>query len=188
MPEIVTVMHAVALAIAATAAVTDARTGLIPNWLTLPPLVAAPLLYGFIGGPSAGLWSVASLLVSGLVPYVLFRKGAIGGGDVKLFAALGAICAVPPGGPMSVSIGIEAQLYAFVAASVFALGRLAYQGKLLKTVMRTVFLMVNPVLPKRYRREIDPELMTSIRLGIPIFAGTAVAVLLHNRHIWSPGG
>ena len=80
------------VAITAMAAVTDYRTGRIPNWLTLPPLVVGPLLHFVSGGPTGLLGALVAIAVCGLVPYLMFRCGAIGGGDVKLFAAMGALC------------------------------------------------------------------------------------------------
>src|SRR5690606_7695515 len=109
----------------------------------------------------------------GMVPYFLFRRGAMGGGDVKLLAALGALCTWPPG-PHSLSVGLEAELYGFLAASLYALAKMAYEGKLLRVLGRTAFLCLNPVLPERLRRDIAPELMTSVRLGGAIFAGVVV--------------
>jgi len=96
----------------AVAAVTDARTGLIPNWLTLPSLLGALLIHGLIGGPGALGWATLSGFSCGLVPLVLFRAGAIGGGDVKLFAVLGAL--------VGVHSGLEVQMtsYGIAIASV----------------------------------------------------------------------
>ena len=82
------------IAVAATAAATDARSGLIPNWITLPPLLAALVLHFVTQGAGGLALSLAGALVCGLVPYLLFRQGTMGGGDVKLLAALGAL-----GGP-----------------------------------------------------------------------------------------
>ena len=82
-----------ALTTALIAAVTDARTGKIPNWLTFGSLGLALLWH-------AGLWqgkytaeALLGLLAGGFIPLVSFlwsRGRAIGGGDVKLLAALGA--------------------------------------------------------------------------------------------------
>src|SRR5262245_30441442 len=99
------IAHGSALLIAAVAAVTDFRRGEIPNWLTLPPLAVAPAAYGILHGPWGALGAIAAATVAGLVPYLLFRRGAAGGGDVKLFAALGATAGL--------SIGIEAELCTF---------------------------------------------------------------------------
>lgn len=168
--EATSIAHGTALLIAAAAAVTDFRRGEIPNWLTLPPIVLAPAVYGILDGPWGALGALASIVVSGLVPYLLFRRGAAGGGDVKLFAAVGAVAGL--------SVGIEAQLITFLAAALVSLGRLAWDGRLLRTVSNALFLAINPVLPSGWRREIVPELMTTVRLGGFAFVGTLGALAL----------
>ena len=92
---------------------------------------------------------------------------------MKLFAALGAL--------LQPLIGFEAQTYAFVAAALIAPARLAYEGKLLKTLKNTVFLVANPFMPKDKRRTVDQEMMSWFRMGPAIFLGTAVAALMHWR-------
>ncbi|HWM84467.1 MAG TPA: A24 family peptidase [Kofleriaceae bacterium] len=171
-----TIAHGSALLIAAIAAVTDFRRGEIPNWLTLPPLVVAPIAYGILHGPWAALGAVAAMVVCALVPYMLFRRGAAGGGDVKLFAALGAVAGM--------SIGIEAQLVTFMAAAVITLGRLAWNGRLLRTLSNAVFLGLNPILPGRWRRPVAPELMSVVRLGGFAFVGTTLALFMRQPAPW----
>ena len=175
--DVLLIAHGVALLIAAVAAVTDFRTGEIPNWLTLPPLVVAPVAYFVLHGIWGLVGSVGAIVVCGLVPYLLFRRGAAGGGDVKLFAAIGAV-----GG---LAVGIEAQLITFMAAALISLGRLAWNGRLLRTLYNSTFLGLNPILPQKYRREVAPELMTMVRLGAFAFVGTAVALLLRYPMPWS---
>ena len=79
------------LGLALVAAVTDWRRGEIPNWLTLPPLVLAPAAFALFVSPGAALVSIAGIFICGLVPYLLFRQDAIGGGDVKMVAAIGGL-------------------------------------------------------------------------------------------------
>jgi len=165
------IVHACSVLIAGIAAVTDWRTGHIPNWLTLPPLVIAPIVHGLAGGYQGLLLSVAGIVGCGLVPYLIFRLKGMAGGDVKLFAAIGAVA-----GPF---MGIEAQFYAFIFAALFALGRLAWQGKLLRTLANTFYLGLNPVLPKKWKRTVTPELMTTVRLGAAIFAGTVATAIMN---------
>ena len=164
------IAYGCAVVVTAIGAFTDIRTGHIPNWLTLPPLVIAPLAYLIVYGVRDMGYSIAGILVCGLVPYLMFRRQAMAGGDVKLFAAVGAIIGFGP--------GIEAQFISFIVASLYALGRLAWHGKLFRTLANSAYLGLNPVLPKKYRREVTPELMHRIRLGGAIFAGTAIAVFL----------
>jgi prepilin peptidase CpaA len=170
-----------AVAITAIAAAYDWRKGEIPNWVTLGPFALGLVVHGILGALSQGargaLWSVMAALLGaiacGLVPVFLWWKGAIGGGDVKLLIALGALL-----GPM---LGIEAELFGFIAAAVYAPARLAYDGKLLRTLGNTAALALNPVLPKNKRKEVAPEMMTWLRFGPPMFVGMCVTVLLNWR-------
>ena len=170
-----------ALLVTGAAAVFDWKTGHMPNWLTLGALVLAP--FGHLGvsiaaGSSgtaltnAGL-SIAGAGVCALVPYLLWRAEGMWGGDVKLLAALGALLR-----PM---VGIETEMYAFIAGMLYALGKMAYEGKLMRTLANSVTLMFNPLRQKGSRKEVPREMMTKMRLGPSIFAGTVVMAVLHWR-------
>lgn len=169
------------LAVSSIAAVTDARTGRIPNWLTLPAAVLGVGVHTVLGGRTGLLLSLGGLALSGLIPWALHRStrgAAIGGGDVKLFAAIGAL-----GGPV---MGVEVELSALVLLSVFALLRLAFQGKLLRVVANGLRLLVNPVLPGRWRRAVAPETLTEMRMGPAIAAGALVVVARDQLARWLP--
>lgn len=81
----------------AVAAATDLKTGKIYNALTLPLLLSGLLLAFFFpegsgGGPKSSLLG----LVVGFVPlYLVYLRGGMGGGDVKLMAAIGALKGFP---------------------------------------------------------------------------------------------
>lgn len=73
------------------AALIDARTRRIPNWLVLV-LAVSGLAYGLVG-PAPASGPIASLfgLATGFGCWILFyAAGWLGAGDVKLFAAAGA--------------------------------------------------------------------------------------------------
>ncbi len=162
------VQHIAVLLVCLTAAVTDLRGGHIPNWLTLPPLVIGPLYWGATGGLGGLAQSLLGLLLCGLVPLVLFLRGAIGGGDVKLLAAVGALAGY--------NLGLEIEFFSFLLAAVGALFFLTWKGKLWRTLSNAMRLLFNPFLPKRLRREVTPELMTSLRFGGPVLAAAALGI------------
>jgi prepilin peptidase CpaA len=70
--------------------ISDLRSARIPNWLTYSGLLAALMLRFSLLGSSAVKSGVMGILVAGVLFFVLFVIGAMGGGDVKLMAAVGA--------------------------------------------------------------------------------------------------
>ena len=68
----------------------DVRSARIPNWLTYGGLLLA-LVLRLAGSGWAGFRSgVVGMLVAGVIFCLLFAIGAMGGGDVKLIASVGA--------------------------------------------------------------------------------------------------
>jgi prepilin peptidase CpaA len=164
-----TVTYAAMLLIALIASASDLRTGLIPNWLTFPTLIVAPLMGAAFDGTRGLVGSLLGIVICGLVPLVFHRLGAMGGGDVKLFAALGAL-----GGP---GLGLEIELLALSCAFFWGLAVLTFRGDLLRSLATSGRLAVNVFVPENRRRPIAPEQLTSLRIGAAIFAGTLLAVM-----------
>lgn len=170
--------HALLLLIAGCAAVTDLRSGQIPNWITLPPLLAAPLVYLAIGGPRALLASLFGALVCGAVPALVFfvSPAGMGGGDVKLLAAIGALAGA--------YLGIEIELYSFLAISGYALLLLAWRGQLRSALRNSAVTFLNLFLPRDRRRPIATESMTTLRLGGAILAASVYCLSLQHAELW----
>lgn len=174
------VLQAVALLASVTAAVTDFRSGRIPNWLTLP-LIASGLPFNALtrGGWGATESALGLLLCAG-VPWAVFRISggrAIGGGDVKLFGALGSLL-----GPMA---GLEIELGALLLLLLFALVQLAFAGRLWRTLLGSLRLMVAPLSRKRISAPSGAEL-TSMRLGPAIAVAALTSVGASHLPRWLP--
>lgn len=173
----------IATVIAGVAAVTDWRTGLIPNWLSLGGIVLGIVAHtaygvwvaGFKVGMLEGGLSVLGVVLCSLAPGLMFWKGAMGGGDLKLFAAIGALCQ-----PM---LGIEAQMYAFIVAAVIAPARLAYEGHLGRVFGNSLSLLLNPLRPTAKKKVVPAEMMTWFRLGPAIFAGVLATLAVHGYEV-----
>jgi prepilin peptidase CpaA len=153
-------------------AVTDARTGRIPNALTLPALVGGLLLNAALHGTYGAVASIAGVVLAGGIPALLHRitrGAAIGGGDVKLFAALGALL-----GP---SVGLQLELLSFGLLTVFALVRLAFLGRFFSVLLNVLRLVASPFLPKSWRTPLAQEALTEMRLGPAIAAATLTVAL-----------
>jgi prepilin peptidase CpaA len=174
-----------AVAASAIAAFADYRTGEIPNWLTLGGIVAGVLghfVYGWaLGGFGSGLteaaFALGGLLFCSIAPGILYWKGGMGGGDLKLYAAIGALCQ-----PM---LGIEVQMYSLVIAAIVAPARLAYEGKLFRVLASSFALLLNPLRRADKRREVPAETLTWFRLGPAIFGGTLVALVIRSYALLS---
>lgn len=173
-----------AAGVAAVACTTDLKTGKIPNALTVPVLALAPIArfaYAQKLGLShddavlEGAFSVVGAVVAAMVPATLYRKSAIGAGDVKLFAALGAL-AQP-------ALGLEILTWSFVAAILIAPVSLIYRGKLLSTLRNVGTLAMSALRPASERREVPAETMTWLKMGPAIFAATVATMLLHATDV-----
>jgi prepilin peptidase CpaA len=174
------------LALAAVAAFYDLKSRRIPLWLTGPTLAVAPLLHAFaayrehargafgLPGPALeGLLSLFGALACGIVPFAMERIGLMGGGDSKLLACIGAL--------LTVRTGVEAQLVALLLAGYFGLARLAFQGRLLTTLGRSLTSVANPFLPSHRRAAPPAALFESLPFAPFVLLGVLVSVLLRAR-------
>jgi prepilin peptidase CpaA len=73
----------------AIAAVIDAHQRRIPNWLTFGLLLGGFGRALVVGGFGQFEWSLLGMLAGAAVPLALYAISALGGGDVKLLAAIG---------------------------------------------------------------------------------------------------
>jgi prepilin peptidase CpaA len=170
----------VAVAAVAFAAWVDWRTGEIPGWLTWSALAIGPVAHAFYtlartghrleAGEEAG-YAVLGAALCAVIPVALFRVEALGGGDVKLFIALGAL--------LLPRCGLEVELWSFAAAVPIAACWLAWEGKLFRTVGNAVYIVANPFLPKDRRRPLDRESVSWFRMGPAILVGTIWTAYMH---------
>jgi len=108
------------------AAIWDVRTRRIPNWLTLSGVVLGVALNTFLFEIN-GLWfSLKGLGVAFGVYFVLYLLHAMGAGDVKLMAAVGA--AAGPGNWLGILVLTS------VAGAVAGLLLVAFKGRFRKTL------------------------------------------------------
>jgi len=166
--EIITT--AIVLITATTAAVTDLRWGKVPNWLTIPVLGGGVLISALAAGTVGLLMSLAGVgLAIALWIVTLALGGLLGGGDIKLLAALGALK-----GPrflicvLVISIGIGG-LMAIITA---------LRHRVLGTSLQRVFRGLASIFVQEIPTQIVNE-SGSLRLpyAAAIAAGTVVALV-----------
>ena len=72
------------------ACISDLRTRRIPNVLTFSFAACALLFHLITGGWNAAAWSLGGCLLGAVLFFPMFALRGMGGGDVKLLAAIGA--------------------------------------------------------------------------------------------------
>ena len=116
-----------AVAVAITAAAIDVQQHRIPNRLTYPTMVAGVLLHTYFQGWRGIKASLMGLLLAGGIVFLFYAVNAMGAGDLKLFAALGAMV-----GP---SYGLKIVLTSAVAGGIMAIIYALYRGRLRATLV-----------------------------------------------------
>jgi prepilin peptidase CpaA len=155
-------------AFAAVAAYCDWRSGEIPNRLTIPMLILAPVYHWLVQGPNGALTSLLGILACGLPTYLFFRTGGMGGGDVKLFAGLGALA-----GPV---MGAEILMFSVLLACLQALVLVIRRGQLRQVAVTSWQMAKNGFLPRSRQVPVDQAQLTALRLGPAILVGTLLAL------------
>lgn len=159
------------LALVLAAAATDLRARRIPNVLTVSGLAVGLALRSPLGGAAlldGALGAGAALLVG----VVFFAAQALGGGDVKLLAAVGAFTGWSELGPTLVVIAMMGGLLALAEA--------VRRGVLVPVLANTGRLAVSLVTFARYgiRPVVRTPASVTVPYGVAIAAGAIVARLL----------
>jgi prepilin peptidase CpaA len=153
------------------AAVFDLRTRRIPNWLCAAGVICGfafqIVLFRWAGAREALMGTGLALLI--YVP--LFALRAVGGGDVKLMAAVGSMA-----GPRA---WIAIFLVAAIAGGVIAFVLIALKGRTRRTLRNVGVLLTELVhfrAPHKVEEELDVTSGKALRLphGCTIAVGTLV--------------
>ncbi len=173
------------------ASVSDLRSRKIYNWTTYPSIVIAIFLNAlglFDGFPNEGAWSKASLGIVGLnecllglavcgglllAGLILFN---IGGGDVKLFIAIGAF--------LGTESGLEVLLWTFILGGVVGAVILIWRVGAVRLVRTYARWMWNLVV-WRTRPEITSEEKLLFRSDLWL-APCAFAAIVFIKLNWLP--
>jgi len=149
------------------AVASDVRRHRIPNWLTLPALLAALLASPWAGATTGSLEAaLGAALGFGLLvaPYAF---GGMGGGDVKALMVLGAWL-----GPVEI---LGATAWALIAAGVFGLVLLSLRGEICSYALRW-FRTLSSILKLRRVSYERPEAGSTASDGIPFAVAIAIGV------------
>jgi len=156
-----------------TAAVFDVLYRRIPNWLTVSGVLLGIALNAFIGPPEAGLvFSLAWLAVGFGIYAVLYALRAMGAGDVKLMAAVGAL------------VGYQRWFGIFfitaLIGGVMALILVVSRGRLKKTFFNMSFILSEMKSGRpAYLANEELDVKNKKSLGLPHGAVIAVSTVFY---------
>jgi prepilin peptidase CpaA len=163
-----TMWNALILAFVLTVAIGDVRWRKIPRWMTTLAVACGLVFHAAYGGfPSAVL---ATLIAFG-VGLSFFQLGAIGGGDVKLITALGAM--------LGLDRWILAMEIAVMAAATIGIMQAVRRG-MLKQLLRNVGELVKWLAGKRMAHptiNVRNTALVRAPFGVAAALGTLFAVL-----------
>jgi prepilin peptidase CpaA len=149
------------------AAIWDIRTRRIPNWLTLSGAILGVALNTFLF-ETYGLWfSLKGLGLAFAVYMVLYLLHAMGAGDVKLMAAVGA--ASGPGNWLGILILTS------LAGAVAGLVLVAFKGRFRRT-FANVGVIVSSLGHGRAPYKENPELDVASDKGLRLPHGALIAL------------
>jgi len=130
------------------------------------------LFFGWQGLKTSGL----GMLVGFGALLILFVLGWMGGGDVKLMAAVGALKGYP--------FVVSALFYSLLVALVIGIAMLIWNRKTLRTLKNLFYVMgsrVSKLIPKQ---NVDRNEAQKLPFGLAIVLGTIWAMVV--GYAWSP--
>ncbi|MCL5289970.1 MAG: A24 family peptidase [Eubacteriales bacterium] len=167
------------IVLASTAGFIDVKTRKIPNWLTFTAAAAGLVGSLFVYGWAGALFSVKGMLAGICVFLVPFILGGMGGGDVKLMGAIGAL--------KGVNFTLQTALFGALWGGIMALFAIFYKKKKegnLKSLAAglKLFLFTRGRVGKESIFEVDnPDKQERIYIpyGLAIFLGVITSYLVH---------
>jgi prepilin peptidase CpaA len=160
-----------AAALVMAAAMTDLRSRRIPNWLTLAGLLSGLVLHTAISGLQGFGLSLLGMLLGFGCYFLLYCLRAMGAGDVKLMAAVGAM--VGPRDWLSIFVATA------IAGGVLGLA-LAVRKRRTRQTFWNMWFIVTELLQLRlpYQRRGDLDVRDSRALNMPHAVAIASGTLM----------
>src|SRR5688572_11254636 len=149
----------------------DVRYRRIPNKLVLVTLLVGLTLNTLFGGAQGLLMSTAGLALAFILMFSLHVFGTMGAGDVKLFAAIGAI--------NGVSLVLPTLLVVALTGGLIAIFKMVYARRV-GTTMFGVFHFFYGLLPGQTvpRFEVPADRSITLPYAVPICFGSLLTFFL----------
>jgi prepilin peptidase CpaA len=134
---------------------TDIKSSRIPNAVTVSGTVIGLLYHLFTNGLEGILSSVIGLIIGFSIFFVLYLFGGVGAGDVKLFAAIGALTGT--------EFVLYTMMYSILYAGFIGLGILLFKKEFYQRIKNAFFFLFNLLLLRKRELVTDYKKMISYR-------------------------
>jgi prepilin peptidase CpaA len=122
---------------------TDIRHRIIPNWLTFTAVLCGILFHFIAEGMKGLLFSAGGLLCGFGILFILYLFGALGAGDVKLFAAIGALAGV--------EFVMNSLVYALIYAGFIGFIILIIQKRFIQRLLWVIYTLFSFLIMKEWK-------------------------------------
>lgn len=148
---------------------TDLSRKKVYNWTTIPAIcLGLALHFSRDGWPGAGNSLLGFIAGFGLL-FICYLAGGMGGGDVKLMGAIGALGGYP--------FVLWAAFYSALAGGLMAVIIMIWQGALREGLKQTGRLFLRLVAPVREKTVTAPREDREVPYGVAIVIGTFLVLM-----------
>jgi prepilin peptidase CpaA len=149
----------------------DVRYRRIPNVFVLATLIAGLILNFAIGGMRGGLSSVGGCVFAFILMFMLHVFGAMGAGDVKLFAAIGSV--------IGASLVLPTFVCVVLTGGVLALVNILRTGVFRTTMIRVLQIFVG-LLPgwQMPKFSVPADRRLTVPYGVAITIGAIISTAI----------
>lgn len=151
----------------------DVRYRRIPNKLVLVILIGGLALNTFFGGGRGLLTSLVGSAIAFALMFLLHAFGTMGAGDVKLFAAVGAL--------FGISLVLPTIVVVTLTGGVLALCKMIYSGRVGATMFGVLHFFYG-LLPGQQvpRFNVPDDRQAALPYGVAICGGSLIAFFLFH--------
>jgi len=159
---------AAATACALLGSVFDVKSRRIPNFITFPAFLFGLVLHFALGGWRQFLTALAAGVICGVVFLIFYLAGGMGAGDVKLFAAIGAVTGA--------HLVLPTFMIVVLTGGLLALVSIIRAGVLMSTMHRVLQILVG-MLPgwEMPRFAVPADRTHTIPYGVAITIGSIIS-------------
>lgn len=147
--------------------ITDVRTMKIPNYITISGIVVGLGYHGVMWGWSGIVFALKGAGIGFVLMFVMHIVGAVGGGDVKLFAGIGAW--------MGVWLTLTILMYSILAAGCLGILVLIWRQEMLRRMRTLLFGIFGGLVMKSWA---PIESSTNKQLQMPFMLAVLPGAIL----------